>query len=284
MLPVTTCWHNLSFSIKKQTLLPIKKHKNWERRIKIIIQKTKTIPGTKWQQYKGPPPDSSTFPPRSGCQKAACKQATGSCGSVTEPGAAHRVQHASKRTPCQSHGSRLTAKRTAPAALLSLFRGFWLPPKTTEHIPNSLSGWSCIEPGDGLDDVHRSLPSWGIHTGITTQLHCCCRPLEPTKGKHLCKVLCKLTHMSSWSTQALPWTAQRKPSVFQKVIHIFQALFIKGQESPSIPNDSQTSTHCTSKGRLLLKIFLAKGNSVKLASSANHFHFPMLLKLSSCQY
>lgn len=72
--------------------------------------------------------------------------------------------------------------------------------------------------------------------------------------------------------------------MLQKVIHIFQVLLVKGQESPSILNYRQTSIHCISKGELLLEIFLAKGNSVKLASSANYFHFPMLFKLTSCQY
>lgn len=48
--------------------------------------------------------------------------------------------------------------------------------------------------------------------------------------------------------------------MFQKVMHSFQALSVKGQESPSILNHSQTSIHCISKGELLLEIFLAKGN------------------------
>lgn len=42
-------------------------------------------------------------------------------------------------------------------------------------------------------------------------------------------------------------------------MHIFQALSVKGQESP-ILNESQTSIHCISKGELLSEIFLGKGN------------------------
>lgn len=46
--------------------------------------------------------------------------------------------------------------------------------------------------------------------------------------------------------------------MFLKVIHIFQALSVKGQESPSILSYSQTSIHCISKGELLFRDIFSK--------------------------